>query len=303
MLYYLVGSRELDGGLMCTASHNPKAYTGAKLVREGAIALSGDEGIQDIRRAIEAGSTPLGARAASGRRAARDLQEVDVYEEFQAAALAMIDPEAIRPSEGGRGRRQRHGRADGRTAAGASRARLDRDLLDARRQLSRPRAQPAATGEQDVHHREGARDRRRSGDRVGRGRRPLLLHRRHRGVRGRRFPDGAAGRVAARQEPRPGPSRGDPVRRARQLGGARHGQARRRRTAHQPCRPRLLQDADARGGLAVRRRGLGALLLQGLLLRGLGHDPGAADPRAALQAGQAPVGAAEALSRAVLHLR
>ena len=30
----------LDGGLMCTASHNPKAYTGAKLVREGAIALS-----------------------------------------------------------------------------------------------------------------------------------------------------------------------------------------------------------------------------------------------------------------------
>ena len=44
MLYFLVGSRELDGGLMCTASHNPKAYTGAKLVREGAIALSGDSG-------------------------------------------------------------------------------------------------------------------------------------------------------------------------------------------------------------------------------------------------------------------
>ena len=44
MLYFLVGSRELDGGLMCTASHNPKAYTGAKLVREGAIALSGDVG-------------------------------------------------------------------------------------------------------------------------------------------------------------------------------------------------------------------------------------------------------------------
>src|ERR1700712_1879341 len=35
MLYFLVGSRELDGGLMCTASHNPAAYTGAKLVRAG----------------------------------------------------------------------------------------------------------------------------------------------------------------------------------------------------------------------------------------------------------------------------
>jgi phosphomannomutase len=92
MLYYLVGSRELDGGLMCTASHNPKAYTGAKLVREGAIALSGDEGIQDIRRAIEDGldgdadMPPLGT-----------LQEVDVYEEFQAAVLAMIDPGVVEP--------------------------------------------------------------------------------------------------------------------------------------------------------------------------------------------------------------
>ena len=27
---------------MCTASHNPKAYTGAKLVERGAVALSGD---------------------------------------------------------------------------------------------------------------------------------------------------------------------------------------------------------------------------------------------------------------------
>src|SRR6187551_1842769 len=40
MLYWLVGARALDGGLMCTASHNPKAYTGAKLVRAGAIPLS-----------------------------------------------------------------------------------------------------------------------------------------------------------------------------------------------------------------------------------------------------------------------
>jgi phosphomannomutase len=95
MLYYLVGSRELDGGLMCTASHNPKAYTGAKLVREGAIALSGEEGIQDIRRAIEAGFEVPGR----GHEAAQlgTLQEVDVYEEFQAAALAMIDAEAIKP--------------------------------------------------------------------------------------------------------------------------------------------------------------------------------------------------------------
>ena len=63
MLYYLVGSRELDGGLMCTASHNPKAYTGVKLMREGALALSGDEGIQDIRLEVEAQQNGAGADA------------------------------------------------------------------------------------------------------------------------------------------------------------------------------------------------------------------------------------------------
>jgi phosphomannomutase len=89
MLYYLVGSRGLDGGLMCTASHNPKAYTGAKLVREGSIALSGDEGIQDIRRLIEEG---LGEPPGGG-----SSEQVDVAEDFRKAALAFIDPDNVRP--------------------------------------------------------------------------------------------------------------------------------------------------------------------------------------------------------------
>ena len=59
MLYFLVGSRALDGGLMCTASHNPKAYTGAKLVREGALALSGDTRDRRDPRARRGG--PAGA--------------------------------------------------------------------------------------------------------------------------------------------------------------------------------------------------------------------------------------------------
>jgi phosphomannomutase len=93
MLYFLVGSRELDGGLMCTASHNPKAYTGAKLVREGAIALSGDSGIQDIRRTIETG---LGPPAGAEEPVRGSLEEVDIYAEFQAAALGFIDFSAVR---------------------------------------------------------------------------------------------------------------------------------------------------------------------------------------------------------------
>ncbi|MGA2165779.1 MAG: phosphomannomutase/phosphoglucomutase, partial [Solirubrobacteraceae bacterium] len=108
MLYYLVGSRALDGGLMCTASHNPKAYTGCKLVREEALALSGDSGIQDIRRLIEAGLDGDGSGGASGCHAARGtVEEVDVYTEFQEAALGFIDPETIRSA----GRSERAGDA------------------------------------------------------------------------------------------------------------------------------------------------------------------------------------------------
>jgi phosphomannomutase len=83
MLYFLVGHHELDGGAMCTASHNPKAYTGVKLVREGALALSGDAGIQDVRRRIEDG---LGDAPGGGT-----VQEIDVSDEFRRRALSAID--------------------------------------------------------------------------------------------------------------------------------------------------------------------------------------------------------------------
>ena len=89
MLYFLVGSRGLDGGLMCTASHNPKPYTGAKLVREGALALSGDSGIGDIRARVPTGCPSR--RRPGPRRARRRLPGVP------ARALSFIDPAAIRP--------------------------------------------------------------------------------------------------------------------------------------------------------------------------------------------------------------
>jgi phosphomannomutase len=89
MLYYLVGSRDLDGGIMCTASHNPKQYTGAKLVRRGAIALSGSAGIDQIRADIEAG---LGPAAGGGR-----VEEVSIADEFRQAVLRFIDPGRVRP--------------------------------------------------------------------------------------------------------------------------------------------------------------------------------------------------------------
>jgi phosphomannomutase len=99
MLYYLVGSRGLDGGLMCTASHNPPQYTGAKLVREGAIALSGDSGIQDIRRMVQDGMPDPPGGGSS--------EDVDISADFRQDAMAFIDPANVRPmkvvADGGNG--------------------------------------------------------------------------------------------------------------------------------------------------------------------------------------------------------
>ena len=87
MLYWLVGAHRLDGGAMCTASHNPRSYTGVKLVKDGAIALSGDEGIQDIRGLLDNG---MGEAPGGGA-----VEDVDIYGDFQTAALDLIDPEEV----------------------------------------------------------------------------------------------------------------------------------------------------------------------------------------------------------------
>src|SRR5512144_167894 len=99
MSYFLVGSRELDGGAMVTASHNPKPYTGVKLIREGALALSGDAGIQDVRAEIEAGlPEPPGGGS---------VEEIDIYPAFHEHMLGIVDPDAIGPlrilADGGNG--------------------------------------------------------------------------------------------------------------------------------------------------------------------------------------------------------
>ena len=91
MLYFTVGSRDLDGGLMCTASHNPKAYTGAKLVKRGAIALSGDSGIGELKEIVMAGD--FGDPADPRGEYARE----EIAAEFRDAAAKFIDMGAVRP--------------------------------------------------------------------------------------------------------------------------------------------------------------------------------------------------------------
>ena len=51
-LYFSVSNYKYDGGINITASHNPKQYNGLKMVREMAIPLSGDSGIEEIKEMV-----------------------------------------------------------------------------------------------------------------------------------------------------------------------------------------------------------------------------------------------------------
>jgi len=91
MLYFAVGSLGLDGGIAVTASHNPKQYTGMKIVRRGALPVGGESGLLQVcDRAL----------AISGRSRVQDsgrVRKEDVYPAFVERVLSFIDVSAVKP--------------------------------------------------------------------------------------------------------------------------------------------------------------------------------------------------------------
>ena len=53
MFYYAVSNLDCDGGIIITASHNPSNYNGFKMVRSDAMPLSGEDGIDQIKKLVE----------------------------------------------------------------------------------------------------------------------------------------------------------------------------------------------------------------------------------------------------------
>ena len=90
-LYFAVGHLEEPGGAMITASHNPKEYNGFKLCREDAIALSGEQGIGQIRDLIVSGKLPETAVYVGS------VEESDIAEDYARHCLSFIDTEGLRP--------------------------------------------------------------------------------------------------------------------------------------------------------------------------------------------------------------
>ena len=89
MVYFAVGALELDGGVMVTASHNPKEYTGMKIVRRGALPVGGDSGLLDVR------DRALAARWREAERGA--IRDEDIWDGFVDRALSFVDVSALKP--------------------------------------------------------------------------------------------------------------------------------------------------------------------------------------------------------------
>ena len=89
MVYHAVGELGLEGGICVTASHNPKEYTGLKIVRRGALPVGGDSGLAEIRARAEAGVGDVSRRGS--------VRPEDVWPSFVAKVLSFVEIDAIAP--------------------------------------------------------------------------------------------------------------------------------------------------------------------------------------------------------------
>jgi phosphomannomutase len=93
MLYYAVGSSdEYSGGIVVSASHNPRQYNGAKMVREKAAAISSDTGLFEIRDTIKAGKDKSVTSETKGK-----VTEKNVFDGYVRHVLGFIDRDVVKP--------------------------------------------------------------------------------------------------------------------------------------------------------------------------------------------------------------
>ena len=88
--YFATFHTPLDGGIMVTASHNPPDYNGLKFVREQSKPISGDNGLEDIRRLAERGVFAKPARLGS-------VHVLDIRPDYTKHLLSYVDTTRLKP--------------------------------------------------------------------------------------------------------------------------------------------------------------------------------------------------------------
>ena len=89
-IYFATAHLGVGGGIVVTASHNPKDYNGMKFVREGSRPTSGDSGLADIRVLAERNQfVPAASRGG--------YEAVDTRAAYVAHLLSYVDASALAP--------------------------------------------------------------------------------------------------------------------------------------------------------------------------------------------------------------
>src|SRR6267143_1803745 len=92
MLYFAVGAYNYSGGIVVSASHNPKDYNGMKMVREKAAAISSDTGLFDIRDAVKEGKDREVSSATRGTK-----QDRDILDDYLGHVMKSVDLSVMKP--------------------------------------------------------------------------------------------------------------------------------------------------------------------------------------------------------------
>ena len=92
MIYFTVGSRGLDGGIMVTASHNPQDYNGLKCVQREARPISPDTGLFKIRDAVADES-----RDWSHKKALGNVHRIDIMPDYVKCILSYVNIDNLKP--------------------------------------------------------------------------------------------------------------------------------------------------------------------------------------------------------------
>ncbi|HEK1692424.1 phosphomannomutase [Pseudomonas sp. TWI672] len=90
-VYFATSHYQADGGIMITASHNPKGYNGMKLVKAQSRPISGDSGLHAIRQRVDEGD--LGQAAAVAGQVRQAFDKAAYLEHL----LGYVDVQALKP--------------------------------------------------------------------------------------------------------------------------------------------------------------------------------------------------------------
>ena len=92
MIYFATGYNDFDGGIMVTASHNPKEYNGLKFVRKNVIPIAPKTGLLDIKAAVEDENFDWTFRKATGT-----VYKIDVLHDYIKKILSYVDVKNLKP--------------------------------------------------------------------------------------------------------------------------------------------------------------------------------------------------------------